>query len=41
MRKLEPSLEEKTDEEVAEIRDQLYGMAELAFESYQNQKKNT
>lgn len=34
MRELVPSLKESSDEEVALIRDELYGLTELALESY-------
>ena len=34
MRELEPKLKNASDEEVAEIREKLYGMAQLAYESW-------
>lgn len=40
LRKLEPRLTNKSDEEVALIRDSLYVLAELALDSYDEQKKN-
>lgn len=33
MRKLEPKLQDKSDEEILKIRDLLYGLAGLALES--------
>lgn len=39
MRELEPSLSSKSDEEVAEIREALYELAELALDSYFEKKK--
>ena len=34
MRELEPSLKNASDEEVAEIRERLYGLAQLAYERW-------
>lgn len=39
MRELEPNLASKTDKEVAEIRDALYELAEIALDSYFEKKK--
>ena len=40
MRELQPELANKSDKEVAEIRDSLYDLAELAFDCYIEEKKN-
>ncbi len=34
IRQLEPKLKDASDEEVALVREQLYGLANLAFEDY-------
>lgn len=39
MRKIEPKLADKSDEELADIRDRLYEMAQLAYERYVDNKK--
>ena len=39
IRELEPGLASKSDEEVAEIRDALYELAEIALDSYFEKKK--
>ena len=38
MRELEPKLEHSSDEEVALVREKVYGMALLAYDSYKEQK---
>lgn len=40
MRKIEPKLIEKSDEELIKIRDLLYGLAKLSLESYFDVSKN-
>lgn len=39
MKEIEPSLKDKSDDEIEEIRRLLYQLGEIAFESYINSKK--
>ena len=39
MREIEPSLQDKSDKDVEEIRGLLYGLAELSLETYFDSKK--
>tara|TARA_B100001939_G_scaffold290812_1_gene262384 strand:+ start:283 stop:462 length:180 start_codon:yes stop_codon:yes gene_type:complete len=37
IREIEPSLRDASDEEVAQIRDQIYGLAQLAYDCYKKE----
>ena len=38
IREIEPKLRDLSDEQVAEIRDRIYEMAQLAYDSYKEQR---